>query len=241
MVALIGIDCATQPNKVGLALGALDGDGVRIKACRTGNTNAAPASIVCSWLKPGETALLALDAPLGWPLAIGRALAGHQAGAAMGATAHSLFRRQCDDDIYERFGKRPLEVGANFISRTAVAALDLLADIRSITGESIPLAWTPADLEPITAIEVYPAATRLAHGSEGKGGSIEGLEPLLDLSALDGVLPSSADAIDALVCVLAAADFIRGRARPPVELDIARQEGWIWTAERPRQTWGAHH
>jgi hypothetical protein len=241
MVALIGIDCATQPNKVGLALGALDGDGVRIKACCTGNPKEAPASIVCSWLKPGETALLALDAPLGWPLAIGRALAGHQAGAAMGATAHSLFRRQCDDDIYERFGKRPLEVGANFISRTAVAALDLLADIRSITGESIPLAWTPADLEPITAIEVYPAATRLAHGSEGKGGSIEGLEPLLDLSALDGVLPSSADAIDALVCVLAAADFIRGRARPPVELDIARQEGWIWTAERPRQTWGAHH
>ena len=235
MVSLIGIDCATQPNKVGLALGELDGEHVLIKACRTGSPNEAPASIVSSWLKQGETALLALDAPLGWPLAIGQALAAHQAGAAMGATAHSLFRRQCDDYIYERFGKRPLEVGANFISRTAVAALDLLADIRSITGESIPLAWTPADLEPITAIEVYPAATRLAHGSEGKGGSIEGLEPLLDLSALDGVLPSSADAIDALVCVLAAADFIRGRARPPVELDIARQEGWIWTAERPAQ------
>ena len=235
MVALIGIDCATQPNKVGLALGELDGDGVRIKACRTGNPKEAPASIVCSWLKPGETALLALDAPLGWPLAIGRALAGHQAGAAMGATAHSLFRRQCDDDIYERFGKRPLEVGANFISRTAVAALDLLADIRSITGETIPLAWTPADLGPITAIEVYPAATRLAHGSPGKGGSIEGLEPLLDLSGLDGGLPASADAIDSLVCVLAAADFIQGRARPPLDLDIAKQEGWIWTAERSGQ------
>ena len=235
MVALIGIDCATQPNKMGLALGELDGDRLWIKACRTGNRNEAPASIVCSWLKPGETAVLALDAPLGWPLAIGRALASHQAGAAMGATAHSLFRRQCDDDIYERFGKRPLEVGANFISRTAVAALDLLADIRSITGESIPLAWTPADRELITAIEVYPAATRLAHGSPGKGGSIDGLEPLLDLSGLDGVLPASADAIDALVCVLAAADFIRGRARPPEDLDTARQEGWIWTAESPEQ------
>ena len=135
----------------------------------------------------------------------------------MGATAHSLFRRQCDDDIYERFGKRPLEVGANFISRTAVAALDLLADIRSITGESIPLAWTPADLEPISAIEVYPAATRLAHGSEGKGGSIEGLGPLLDLSALDAVLPSSADAIDALTsfeaCVRLAAAQRRQSAK----------------------------
>ena len=35
MVALIGIDCATQPNKVGLALGQWDGERVRIKACRT--------------------------------------------------------------------------------------------------------------------------------------------------------------------------------------------------------------
>jgi hypothetical protein len=235
MVALIGIDCATQPNKVGLALGELDGERVRIQACRTGSPKEAPASIVSSWLKSGEPALLALDAPLGWPLAIGQTLAGHQAGEAMGSTAHALFRRQCDDDIYRRFGKRPLEVGANFISRTAVAALDLLADIRSMTSESIPLAWSPVDLNPFAAIEVYPAATRLAHGSEGKGGSIEGLEPLLDLSALDGVLPSSADAIDALVCVLAAADFIRGRALPPMDLDIARLEGWIWTAERPGQ------
>ena len=71
MVALIGIDCATQPNKVGLALGELDGERVRIKACRTGSPKESPASIVSSWLKSGESALLALDAPLGWPLAIG--------------------------------------------------------------------------------------------------------------------------------------------------------------------------
>ena len=91
------------------------------------------------------------------------------------------------------------------------------------------------DVKPIAAIEVYPAATRLAHGSEDKGGSIEGLEPLLDLSALDGVLLTSADAIDALVAALAAADFIQGRARAPWDLVTARQEGWIWTAERPAQ------
>ena len=58
MVSLIGIDCATQPNKVGLALGELDGEHVRIKACRTGSPKEAPASIVSSWLKRGETALL---------------------------------------------------------------------------------------------------------------------------------------------------------------------------------------
>lgn len=153
----------------------------------------------------------------------------------MAASADALFRRKTDDDIHTRFRKRPLEVGANFISRTAVAALELLQKLKNSTGTAIPLAWSPMDVNPIAAIEVYPAATRLAHGSEGKGGSIEGLEPLLDLSALDGVLPASADAIDALVCVLAAADFIRGQARPPLDLDTARQEGWIWTAERSEQ------
>ena len=236
MVALIGIDCATQPNKVGLALGQWDGERVRIKACRTASPKERPEDIVDAWLQESGSALLAFDAPLGWPIKLQQALAEHQAGEAMGASAHALFRRQTDDDIYDRFRKRPLEVGANFISRTAVAALDLLQTLRTSTRMAIPLAWSPMDVNPFAAIEVYPAATRLAHGSEGKGGSIEGLEPLLDLSALDGILPTSADAIDALVAALAAADFIQGRARAPLDLVTARQEGWIWTAEKPEQS-----
>ena len=231
MVALIGIDCATQPAKVGLALGELDGEIIRIKACRTGSPREEPAWILSRWIEAYGPALLALDAPLGWPRAMGAVLAGHQAGAGMGAAAHELFRRETDDAIYQRFRKRPLEVGANFISRTAVAALNLLEQLRCTTDQPIPLAWSPADLQHTAAIEVYPAATRLAHGSPGKGGSIEGLERLLDLSALDAGLPASDDAIDALVCVLAAADFIKGRARPPEDLAIAQQESWIWTAE----------
>jgi hypothetical protein len=231
MVALIGIDCATQPAKVGLALGVLDGEIIRIKACRTGSPRETPAWIVSQWLEACGPALLALDAPLGWPRAMGAVLTGHQAGAGMGAAAHKLFRRQTDDAIYQRFQKRPLEVGANFISRTAVAALNLLDQLRATTDQPIPLAWSPAELTRTAAIEVYPAATRLAHRSSGRGGSIEGLEPLLDLSPLTAGFPASADAIDALVCVLAAADFIRGRARPPEDLHIAKQEGWIWTAE----------
>lgn len=154
MVALIGIDCATQPNKVGLALGEHDGEVVRIRACLTGSPKHQPAAIVSHWLEQANTALLALDAPLGWPLALGKALAAHQAGDGMGAVAHALFRRQSDDDIHQRFGKRPLEVGANFISRTAVAALQLLDELRARSGASIPLAWSPEDLSPFAAIEV---------------------------------------------------------------------------------------
>ena len=150
----------------------------------------------------------------------------------MGAEANELFRRRTDDVIHQRFAKRPLEVGANFISRTAVAALDLLEQLRVERAHPIPLAWDPNAMEAISAIEVYPAATRLAHGSEGRGGSLDGLEQALDLSALGGRLPASADAVDALVCVVAAADFLQGRAPGPEDLALAQHEGWIWTAER---------
>ena len=75
MVLLIGIDCATQPNKVGLALGELEGDVVRIKACKTGGPKRRPAAIATKWLQPRNPALLALDAPLGCQPAIGQALA----------------------------------------------------------------------------------------------------------------------------------------------------------------------
>ncbi len=230
---LIGIDCATQPNKVGLALAQWDGAVARIQECRTASAAESPIAIVNRWLQQSGTALLALDAPLGWPQALTESLVSHRAGAGMGASAHALFRRRTDDAIHRRFRKRPLEVGANFISRTAVAALDLLEQLRVERAHSIPLAWHPNALERISAIEVYPAATRLAHRSTGRGGSLDGLGHALDLTALGGRLPASADAVDALVCVIAAADFLRGLAPGPGPADwaSAQQEGWIWTAE----------
>ena len=41
----------------------------------------------------------------------------------------------------------------------------------------------------------------------------------------------SADALDAVVCVLAGRDFLEGFEVPPDAPDLARREGWIWTAD----------
>ena len=38
------------------------------------------------------------------------------------------------------------------------------------------------------------------------------------------------DLLDAAVCVLAAQDFLTGRAVPPPDRCLAECEGWIWTA-----------
>jgi hypothetical protein len=47
-----------------------------------------------------------------------------------------------------------------------------------------------------------------------------------------GDLSGNADLLDAAVCVLAARDFITGRAAPPPDRCLAEHEGWIWTAKR---------
>lgn len=230
MTCLIGIDCATQPHKVGLARGYLDGVQVFADECLCGGPDADPAQIVAGWIGESETALLALDAPLGWASALGASLASHQAGVAFDVPPHSLFRRLTDDESAARLGKRPLEVGANLISRTSVAAVDLLGKIRSLMGEPIPLAWCWPTSARVSAIEVYPAATRIAHGAPSGSGRADGLISLrcdLDLDSL------SVDARDSLVCLVAAADFVLGRANPPIAVDQQiLQEGWIWAASR---------
>ncbi len=229
MTVLIGIDCATQPEKVGLALGEMHQGRVRIHQCCTGSRTMSPAEIVAEWLANAEYAVVALDAPLGWPIALATSLANHRAGSGMLAPADDLFRRNTDIEIRRRLGKKPLEIGANLISRTTVAALELLEGIRARSGQPIPQAWAPDEPEPIRAIEVYPAATRLAHAAPSGSGNVEGLMEVLDCSGftLEEVGP---DAMDAAVCVLGAADFLRGRAVGPESTEMPRVvvEGWIW-------------
>jgi len=237
VTALIGIDCATQPRKVGLALGYTTPEGVRVVECCTGSRADPPAAIVERWLSlPGEArdeavsplAILALDAPLGWARPLGESLAGHRAGQPMGHDANALFRRRTDTDIRRRYGKRPLEVGANLISRTAVAALQLLEDLRRRTGRPIPLARDADDRPPISAIEVYPAVTRRSRQVPDRGGSLDGLAGSIELEAGVSPVDCTADMIDAMVCVLAAADFITGRCVKPADVELAEIEGWIW-------------
>jgi len=211
-----------------LALGELRGEVVHILRCATGTRDETPAMIAANCLNDYDEALIALDAPLGWPQKMSVVLSAHRAGLPIQAEANQLFRRATDVDIKEHLNKQPLDVGANLIARTAVAALEILEQIRRSTKRPIPLAWAPRETERWRAIEVYPAATRIAHGAPDVGGSLEGLKKLLDCSAVLPALMQSKDAVDAAVCVLAAADFLCGRAIPPIDHNTALIEGWIW-------------
>ena len=235
MTYIIGIDCATSPLKTGLALAAWDAGTLRLLDLTRGSRQRPPVVIVAEWAQAHSRVLLALDAPLGWPAALGAALAGHRAGERLDYGADRLFRRRTDEWIKTRLGKRPLEVGADLIARTAHAALALLQGLRERLGEPVPLLWEPARLERLGAIEVYPAATRRACWPEDL--TDPGQLARWTASTSSRLAAVSRDERDAVICTVAGADFLAGSAEPPpaVDRETAEKEGWIWV-RRPSES-----
>lgn len=244
-VLLVGIDCATLAENTGFAIGSLDPvdpSRVRVHAarcCVAGDLLAALSADAIA----DHPAILGLDAPLGWPAPLADTLSWHQAGAPLGSPVlpdDRMFSRATDLHVRARFGKRPLEVGADRIARTARAALRLLADIEIRRNKPVPLGWSPGAPDGVEALEVYPAATLAAYGvvSKGyrqersrRGAVLRALASELVLArGLEGVLVASPHALDAVLCVLAAADYLRQNVEPPPtdQTALSRREGWIW-------------
>lgn len=153
-----------------------------------------------------------------------------------------MFRRQTDDFIYQTLKKRPLDVGANMIARTAHAALEMLHRLRARTGQELSLAWSPGNWDGSGVIEVYPAATLIAHQVDVKGykekyGATRRKKILAALSNViilpddTALIENSPDVFDAVICALAGYDFLMGDVYPPVNIDMAQKEGWIWVKQ----------
>src|SRR5580704_2830026 len=96
---IIGIDCATVDSKVGLALGTADSNGCVVERAAAWTKETKVAETVAEWLDHSDRALVALDAPLGWPRPLGRGLAEHRAGSSFAETANELFRRETDRHV----------------------------------------------------------------------------------------------------------------------------------------------
>jgi len=244
-ITIIGIDCAVQDKNVGLALASFDGREAHIDQVAVGLKEGAVVDIVADWISHHPPALLALDAPLGWPKGLRQGLRGHKAGKPIRLEPNDMFRRETDKEVKRRTNKQPLDVGADRIARTAHAALGLLHKLRARTGQDIPLAWKPSMISRTCAIEVYPAATLRAHEIKAQGykqkdarnarqsllGQLKGKLSLPSDPTSLKYLQSNVDALDATICVLAGVDFLRGEVYEPPDLKLAKKEGWIWVRE----------
>ena len=241
---VIGVDCATDPKKVGLALGVIAEGRTELRAVTICNTWSSIDERIASWV--GPRTLLALDAPLGWPASLGVALHDHQAGQGFVHSPNAMFRRATDDAIAQRLGKRPLDVGGDRIARTAHTALALLDRLRERLDAQIHLVWQPGAIDGIGAIEVYPGGTLAARSlpSSGYKGPSDAAVVLrrdlvkaaakqlaFDAQAAEAMTHSD-HVLDAALCVCAGLDFLAGNAVPPDDLILAKREGWIWVCER---------
>jgi len=237
---VVGVDCATQEERTGLAYGVLDDAGVlELRRATLGTAGESAPATVAGWIAGAARYVVALDAPLGWPAALGSSLAAHAAGEFLEALPEHLFRRETDRFVHTELGKVPLEVGADRIARTARAALDLLRRARQASSLPLQLAWRPGDSSGV--IEVSPLATLLSRGIRAggyhgnAGPARKARAKILDRIAneLGGtvsrdLLIENEHLLDAALSALAAADFARGDAIRPGDPVGARKEGWIW-------------
>ena len=198
-VQIIGIDCAAQPKDFGLARGNIRNRRLEIdeftKLEPTDNCFDRLSKRVGDWIagddltdRPTRT-LLALDAPLGWPIHMTSALQNHQAGTPLGRRSdergdeanpgNRLFRRHTDRFIAAKFPGAPLDIGADRIARVARSALELLGRVGDTAdGRSAPpLLWNPEYLKRLGAIEVYPRLTLLKCDAEARKFSYKGTKP----------------------------------------------------------------
>lgn len=236
MLTLIGIDAAAQRTKTGYAIASWEGSSARIERSGVMDHRGAAMVVLVDALREG-TCLIAIDAPLGWPMGLREALAEHSAGQGLSRMPDLMFSRASDQRL-RKLGHRPLEVGAALIARAAHGALCLLEELREASGQALPLIWQPS-VAASSVIEVYPAATLKAHGHRSTG--YKKLEQTAERREIAAALERSiigitercerrADEFDACLCLLAAMDFLDGAcvSPEPAELEVAMREGWIW-------------
>ena len=251
-IFLIGVDCAAKPENMGLAWAEFDGKSCRLLDVKKGSKRLNPVSQLCEWISEDFPTLIALDAPLGWPEGFGNKLARHQAGLPIKRTClETFFNRETDRIVHKCVnkckGNKPFEVGADKIARASFVALEILGKVRQnqkSKGQDISIAWTP-EIQGVQAIEVYPAATLKMYGypnTRYKGTNDKDerekiakklnrhFKPRIKQSHQERML-NTPHVLDAVVCILAALDFLTGDARGPengLERKRAEKEGWIW-------------
>jgi predicted RNase H-like nuclease len=237
---VIGLDAAAQWKKFGYAIGHHTDGRISLESAGILGDAAGLAEKIGARLRASPDALIAIDAPLGWPKALGEALAQHQVGDPLALLPNELFRRVTDDHVHRLIGKRSLDVGADRIARAAWRALDVLGQLRHMVTREIPVLVEPWGRSGLGVIEVYPAATLKAHGIQASGykdhaglearrAIARAVEPRVAGIASYAEAPD--DVFDACLCLVAALDFLEGRAAPPEDIESARKEGWIWVRQ----------
>lgn len=163
---IIGIDCAANPMRIGVVFAHQEADGVAVERMTFGRPGGVRwrritelAETISSGIDRHRPTLLAIDAPLGWPVAMSGALASHSVGSSIGIVEDPrlFFRRLTDRFVQRVTGKRALDFGTSFIASAAHAALRIVGQTEGHPRVALEPLRSPATPETVVAIEVHAA------------------------------------------------------------------------------------
>jgi predicted nuclease with RNAse H fold len=226
----LGIDLASADARTGVALVDWTADGGRLLRLDQ------PASDDLIVELAAGCDVIAIDAPLGWPVAFTDALIAHRAGQPWPALDPSELRLRRTDRLLGARGVWPLSVSTDRIGIVAFRAAQLLP--RLGTGSA------PARDGSDGVIEVYPAAALMiwqqrhrqykrdaTDHAEGRKAIAEWLCATFRVQVGEEFarIVASSDLLDALICAVLAHEWLAGRteAISESERSVALEEGWI--------------
>lgn len=233
----VGIDLAAQPRSTALALLRETGERCVLDEVRVGAEDASLIEAVTGAAKAG------VDVPLGWPRRFVALLAAHAVHEQPAPEStgddwrRGLAMRATDLEVRRRTGLTPLSVATDRIAHPALRWAGIEARLRE---RGLDVAREGSGV----ICEVYPAAALRTWGLAHRGykgvknqvpraalvASLSGRVPFLDWNGHQALCSRDDDALDAVIAALVAREVDHGRAFPPraEELELARQEGWIW-------------
>lgn len=238
----VGIDLAAQPRSTAVAVLVEDGNRCRLDAVVLGAEDQELIAAVRGATKAG------IDVPLGWPRRFVDLLTAHAARELPAPEStgddwrRGLAMRETDLEVRRRTGLNPLSVATDRIAHPALRWAGIEARLRDLGLD--------AARDGSGAIcEVYPAAALRIRGLTHRGykgaknhvaraalvDALSAQLPRLDWNGHRGLCECEDDALDAVLAALIAREVDQGRAAPPraQQLELARQEGWIWLPRAP--------
>ena len=158
-IRIIGLDWATEDARRAVAAVDVQGDRAALVHLERCSRRKPALTIVGDLLANSDQALLAIDAPLGWPVGMRTGLETHVAGQLVCVGPAEMFARATDRLVRERLKYRPMEVGANLIARVAHSALVFLDQLRKTSRRPIPLLWSATVARQSRSIRRRPSAS----------------------------------------------------------------------------------
>lgn len=232
---IVGVDYSKDIKKRGLSIASIKENKLVFEYI-----GLYSESIINNVFRESGVKLMAIDAPLGWPISLSENLINHKAGNFIAEDSNRMFRRETDRIVKEVTDKQSLDVGADKIARTAHGALETIQEIRKKFEIDLPITWNYECIDESSVIEVYPAVTLKQGGIRFEGYKkkvniderreiADRLLNVCNFSNEQRELAINDDNIlDSIVCVLAGFDFINGKCLEPLNIDLAQKEGWIW-------------